>query len=159
MIRAVLDANVVVSGVINPHGPPGQLLAAALASKFHLVLSPPILEEFERALQYPDIAESHGMQVEEIKVFLDTLSRTAYLTAGTLAVDVISEDPSDNKYLACAVEGRASYIISGDRHLLGLGRYLDLIAILSPREFLKIVSGEEGTGCSEPAGYEAHPEP
>ena len=53
----------------------------------------------------------------------------------TRRVDLIQEDPADNMFLECAVEARADYLISGDRHLRHLGG-LGGIPILSPREYL-----------------------
>ncbi len=58
-----------------------------------------------------------------------------HLVDVTSRIDTIKVDPSDNAFLECAVDGRADYIVSGDRHLLGLGTYRG-IQIISPREFL-----------------------
>jgi predicted nucleic acid-binding protein len=52
-------------------------------------------------------------------------------------IDVIQTEPTDNKYLACALEGEADYIVSGDRHLLDLGLYQG-IKIIKAKAFLKI---------------------
>ena len=52
MIRAVLDANVFVSAILSPKGPPAKALTAWNAEKFQLVVSEPILEEIHRVLQY-----------------------------------------------------------------------------------------------------------
>jgi len=143
MIQAVVDANVFVSGVINPHGTPGQILRAARERRFQLVLSHLILEEIDRVLHYPDTAKYHQMGKEEIRLFMEGLSHLALLTPGELALHVITADPSDNKYLACAVEARADYIVSGDDHLLALRRFHDVIPILTPREFLSILPETE----------------
>ncbi len=51
---------------------------------------------------------------------------------------VIREDPADDRYLEAAVEGRASYIVSGDRILLALETYED-IEILTARQFLGVL--------------------
>ena len=51
---------------------------------------------------------------------------------------VIKEDRPDNKFLACAIAAQASFIISGDKHLLKLKEFQG-IPIVSPREFLKII--------------------
>jgi len=52
---------------------------------------------------------------------------------------VIREKDDDNRILECALEGKAEYIISGDkRHLLPLGEY-EGIRILSPDEFLRLI--------------------
>jgi uncharacterized protein len=49
---------------------------------------------------------------------------------------VVKEDPSDDKFIACAEAGKASYIISGDKHLLNLKSY-GSIAILFPSQMLE----------------------
>jgi len=51
-------------------------------------------------------------------------------------ISLIQEDPADNKFLECALDGRADYIVSGDSHLLGVGQY-QAIQILSVRQFFK----------------------
>ena len=61
----------------------------------------------------------------------------AWVVEGGEAVNVISDDPSDNKYLACAHEGEADYIVSGDHHLLDLKSYKG-IKILKAKPFLDL---------------------
>jgi uncharacterized protein len=73
-----------------------------------------------------------------LQTFLDTLSHIAILTPGILTLTVITEDPPDDRYLECAVEGEAAYIVSGDRLLLRLGVYQG-IPILTPRAFLEVL--------------------
>ena len=51
---------------------------------------------------------------------------------------MITEDPPNDHYLECAVEGEAAYIVSGDRLLLHLGVYRG-IPILTPRAFLEVL--------------------
>ena len=51
---------------------------------------------------------------------------------------MIDEDPGDDKYLACALEANADFIVSGDEHILAIGEY-EGVKILSPQEFLKIL--------------------
>jgi predicted nucleic acid-binding protein len=51
----------------------------------------------------------------------------------------MTKDPSDSKFLECAVEGNADFIITGDRHLLDLGKFEE-IKIVIPAEFLKLIN-------------------
>ncbi|GAG74095.1 unnamed protein product, partial [marine sediment metagenome] len=51
-------------------------------------------------------------------------------------LDIIKEDPEDNKVLECALFGKADYIVTGDKHLLKLCKFNN-IKILTPIEFLK----------------------
>lgn len=71
MIKAVLDTNVIVSGVIKEDGVPGQLLKAFLRDdRFLLVTSPEILIEVALALKYPKIRNIHGWSDEKIEASL-----------------------------------------------------------------------------------------
>ena len=62
--------------------------------------------------------------------------KVAVITCSGARIDVIKDDTSDNKYLECAVEGKADYIISGDKHLTDLQLFRG-IKIIDPAKFLK----------------------
>ncbi len=138
MIRAVLDANVVVSSLINPQGIPAQVLDAWRAERFQVVLSAAILDEIGRVLRYPRVAVYHRWSEERLRQWLEDFAHLALMTPGTLSLGIIQEDPADNWYLECAVEGAAAYLVSGDRLLLSLGTYQG-IQIVSPRVFFEIL--------------------
>jgi putative PIN family toxin of toxin-antitoxin system len=142
MIRAVLDANVLVSALLNPESPPATVLTAWRSEQFQLVLSEAILEEIARVLRYPKIAKRHGWHERQVRRFLEDVAYLAILTPGHLRLNVIREDPPDDRYLECAIESAAHYIVSGDAHLLLLGTY-EGIRILAPRTFLEVLSQEE----------------
>ena len=59
------------------------------------------------------------------------------MVEGQAEIGVIQADPTDNKYLACALEGEAEYIVSGDRHLLDVGQYQG-IKIMNAQAFLNM---------------------
>jgi uncharacterized protein len=141
MMRVVLDANVIVSAVINPQGAPAQVFDAWRAERFQLLLSQAILEEVGRALRYPKVAVYHGWTEERLRTWLEDLAHLALMTPGTLSIAVIQDDPSDNRYLECAVEGEAEYLVSGDRVLIAMGTFQG-IQILSPHAFLEILRTE-----------------
>jgi len=138
MMRVVLDANVLVSAILSPRGTPAQILNAWRAEQFDLVISDAILAEIGRVFRYPKIAKRHRWSAERLQAFLDGLAHVAILTPGALTLVVITEDPPDDRYLECAVEGEAAYIVSGDQLLLRLGVYQG-IPILTPRAFLEIL--------------------
>ena len=62
------------------------------------------------------------------------------LVVPTESLNVVQEDESDNRYLECAIEGKAQYIVSGDKHLLDVSEYKG-INILTPAEFVTLLSG------------------
>jgi len=142
MIQAVLDTNVIVSGVIHQEGVPGQLLKAIFElGKFTLVASPFLLQEVAEVLWEQKIRKYHGWDHEQLLAFVARLHRQSQVTPGQLQVRVIADDPDDDAVLACAKEGNAAYIVTGDEHLLALGDY-EGIKIVRPVEFLRVV-GEQ----------------
>lgn len=58
------------------------------------------------------------------------------------SLNVIEDDPTDNKFLEAAVAGDASLIVSGDNHLLELGSFRN-IAIIKPRRVVDLLQNEE----------------
>ncbi len=138
MIRAVLDTNVIVSGILTEKGAPAKILKAWFEDRFHLVTSGTILEELRRILRYPKISRRHGWSDAQVLEFVEDVTGLAILVPGELRLAVVSEDPSDDRYLECAVEGEAGDVVSGDRHLVRLAQY-EGVEILSPRAFLNVL--------------------
>lgn len=146
MIRAVLDTNVIVSGIIRRESLPGELLKAGFEEgKFTLVTSPFLLQEVAETLWEEKIRKYHGWDRGQLLAFVARLHRQSLVTPGQLEVRVISEDPDDNAVLTCAKEGDATYIVTGDGHLLTLREY-EGIKIVTPAEFLGVVLilGQQG---------------
>ncbi|MBI4590542.1 MAG: putative toxin-antitoxin system toxin component, PIN family [Candidatus Rokubacteria bacterium] len=139
MIRAVLDTNQYVSMAIKAGGTADRLLAAWREGRFILLISPPILDEIIRVLRTPRLRRLIRLTAAELDGLIESLLSDAELTPGRLAVRVITRDPSDNMFLACAAEGRADYIVSGDQDLLTLGSYEE-IPIVTAAEFIRILA-------------------
>lgn len=138
MLRAVLDANVFVSAAIHPAGPPGRIIERFLRTNaFTLVLSPGIVEEVLRALAYPKVRRYLRRDLDATLWFEDLVVLAELVPEGE-QVTGVSEDPDDDQYLAAAVEGRATFVVTGDPHLLAVGPY-EGIRIISPRAFMDLL--------------------
>ncbi len=137
-MRVVLDANQFISAVLVPIGRPAQILQAWRAGRFELVLSPAILAEVRRVLLYPRLQKKHGWDEKQIDDFMAGIMAAATLMPGTLSVQAVPDDPTDDKYVACALEASAQYIVSGDQHLTRLKRYQG-IEIVTPASFIESV--------------------
>jgi len=140
-MKAVLDANVFVSATISSHGKPAQVLDAWREGLFELILSADILEEIGEVLNRPAIRQRHRWSDAEIVRFLVGLGEWAIIAPPGPEVPAITDDPDDNRYLACAVPGGADYLVSGDQHLLTLGAFGGTW-IVTPAQFLDILAGE-----------------
>ena len=138
-MRAVLDANVLVSGLIRPEGPPGRLLVRFLRdAAFELVASPATLDELRRSLRYPRIRRYLRLPEEELALWVEALGAAALVVEGKVSRRVVTADPADDIYIAAATDGLADYIVSGDRHLLDLAEHGG-IRIVTPRAFLSLL--------------------
>ncbi|MDP2158686.1 MAG: putative toxin-antitoxin system toxin component, PIN family [Nitrospirota bacterium] len=140
MIRVVIDANQFVSALLKPDSNPAWVLGLAREGKIQLIMSAAIIDEIRAVLLYPKIMKRHRRSPAQLELFLKKLLRVAVITRDEPTLDVIVNDPFDNKYLECAVAGRADFIISGDSHLTGLGLFQG-IRILSPTHFRETFSG------------------
>ena len=138
MIRAVIDTNILVSGSIKRGSPPAQVLQAWRKGKFILVSSKSILNEFSKVLNYRKIKTKYHLKKKDIEEILFALYLGSDLTLDKIKVKIITQDPEDNKFIACALEGHADYIITGDEHLLKVKEYKG-IKIVTAREFLKAI--------------------
>lgn len=135
-MRVVLDANQYVSAVLNPLSKPAQVVQLALQKRVRLLASEPILEEIERVLSYPKLKKLHQFTGQEICQYIQDIREAAIMTPGKLKIQAVKADPTDDKYLVCAVEGKADCIVSGDQHLRGL-KVFQSIRIVDPATFLQ----------------------
>jgi putative PIN family toxin of toxin-antitoxin system len=135
----VIDANVFVSAVLIPDSNASAILDLARSNKVQLLVSQSILDEIELVLQYPKLRKRHRLSPEQIRAFLDAYAQISHITEGKIEVSAIKDDPADDKYLACAIEGGADFIISGDRHLTDLKTFRG-IRIVNPATFLELNS-------------------
>ena len=119
-MNIVFDVNVLVSSLIS-RGKPRQLWRKAVRGEFQLVLSRRIIEEFVEVISRPKF--QHYLVERDVLEFLEALSTTARIVKGRSTFRVIREDPEDNNILAAAYDARADYIVSGERHLLGLKEF------------------------------------
>lgn len=134
-MRAVLDPNVVISGVLSSRGAPAEVMRSLARGEFELIASRALLDELQRALAYPKlrlhISESDAADL--VRWIADS---------GTVVVDpdtdppVHSRDPDDDYLISLASAHRAA-LVSGDKHVLGLAGE---IPVFSPRAFLDLLA-------------------
>lgn len=137
-LRVVVDTNVLISGLFGiKDSPSSQILKAIRTQKIILVASPLILEEVGNVINRERVVKLTKMSTDERADFMDKLIERSDVTAGKQLPQMIGRDIKDDKFLACAIEARADYIITGDEDLLVLKEY-EGIKIMTPREFINI---------------------
>jgi len=102
------------------------------------LVSESILAEVDRVLHYGRIATRHNLSETHIRNFLNVLRTQAIITQDLYAVARVHANPSDDIFLACALEGAADYLVSEDPHLREIENYHS-VQIIGLGEFQKIV--------------------
>lgn len=138
-MRVILDTNIIVSGLISPHGPPARIIVHWLDEDFILLYTPDMLVELEDVLDRAWLKEKMAHVPDRIDEFLDAITMLGELVMGYANVAGAVRDPFDEMFLACAVLGHAGYIVTGDKDLLTLVKYKST-RIMSPSQFLELLA-------------------
>lgn len=136
MLRIVLDTNVLVSSLLAPKSTTAAVLDAWREHHYLLVTSPALISELRHTLSHSRIRQKYTFSDADIEQLIAALRTDALLVPG--AADVggsVPADPADEIVLACALDGTADLIVSGDRHLLELSTFRN-IPIVRVRSFL-----------------------
>ena len=128
--KVVIDTNVFVSGIFFS-GPPYRILKAWQDERIKIAVTEEIIEEYRRVIDTLLVKFEHI----DIDYILELLFIEAELVPSYSFNENICEDPDDDKFLACAIAAKSKYIISGDKHLLKIGQFLNT-TIVTPRYFL-----------------------
>ena len=129
-MRVVIDTNVLVSGILNPHGPPGRIVDAVLSEAVIVLHDDRILAEYHEVLLRP----AFGFQRTDVDSLLDFIEFSGeHLTAG--GIDVILPDPTDLPFLEVAIAGLADALISGNLKHFKPRRGRHGVHVCTPAEF------------------------
>src|SRR3989338_2415539 len=118
MLKFTLDTNTLVSATI-ARGNEFELLRLAKEGKIKIILSLPIIEEFKEVIS----REKFGFSTRQVEQVTKLLFDVCEIVIPLVHLNVIKDDPDDNKIIECAASGDVDYIVSGDKHLLNIQRY------------------------------------
>jgi putative PIN family toxin of toxin-antitoxin system len=108
-------------------------------SNITIYTSPDILLEISKVLLYPKISEILNKAQVRNREVLQAIEAGSTIIKPKVKLNLIVGDPEDNKILECAEAAGGDFIISRDRHLLGLGKF-QKTRILTPREFFDLIT-------------------
>jgi len=129
-VKVVLDTNVLISGIYFG-GIPGKILQAWGTRRFQLLVSTEILQEYLNVAER--LADRYaGVEYESI---LGLIIQNAELVQPSDLPEPVSTDPDDDKFLACALAGDSTIIVSGDSDLINVSGYCG-IKVLTPKAFV-----------------------
>lgn len=134
--RVVIDTNIYISAIFW-NGKPREVIDLGRDGKITIFTSLDIENEIVGKLK-----TTFKLAEEDVnQILLDFSTFTLPIRINKQLI-VVRDDPDDNKFIECAVECRANYIISGDRHLLNLKEY-EGIKLIKSSEFLKVYYKQE----------------
>jgi putative PIN family toxin of toxin-antitoxin system len=133
-MRIVVDTNVLVSGLLSPHGPPGRIVDGLVAEELRALFDDRILDEYRDVLERPKFK----FGVREIDDFLDQLVAAGeHVAAPPLSVEL--PDADDLPFLEVAAAGGADALVTGNgKHFPRSAR--SGVSVVSPTEFVELWS-------------------
>lgn len=140
MTAVVLDTNVVVSGHLKAGRSEASVLQLWYAGRIQLLVSEPMLAEYDVVLRRPKF----GFSPARIDKFIERVRQTAKHVSPTVTVSVCP-DPDDNCFLECAITGSADALVTGNKRHFPPREFRD-IPILNASEFLARFAVDEALG-------------
>jgi uncharacterized protein len=138
VIRAVLDANILVSAILVPAGITARILLAALAVVFSCLASDVIVSEVLTTVGRDRVRRRYRVDPSRISQVRDFLESRPVLVPITAIAEGVASHPEDDLILATAVSAQAGYLVTVDRQLLALGQYQG-VQVVTPRDFATIL--------------------
>jgi putative PIN family toxin of toxin-antitoxin system len=130
-MKIVLDTNILISATIWEGSVAQKILFKLIDLNTQIYLSKEIILEYENVL-----IRDFKYSKEEVESVVNNILKFSTLIIPTIHVNIVKNDPADNKIIDCAIEASAEYIITYDKHLLKIARYKN-IQIVTPEEFNK----------------------
>lgn len=133
-MKVVLDTNVLISGIFFS-GAPSEIIKAWLDQRFQVYLTPEILEEYLRVIEDFSKATNRLSELE----WNEILPEISEVLPDEKDGPDICRDPTDDKFIFCAMNSGARYLVSGDIDLKSIEMKFKF-DIVSPRQFLDVLS-------------------
>lgn len=136
-MKVVIDTNLLVASFFNKNSSAHKILEKAGRGEIEILWSSPIKKEARLILG--KISRSVNRPVENLS---EEIFPKEQEVLNLPSVDVIKEDPDDNKFLACALKGKADIIVSNDQHLLTVKKFKGIPILTSKKALTKISNYE-----------------
>lgn len=135
-MKVVLDTNILISFLLTHGETISKIIDGWEQQKFTLLVTNEIITEIKQVIER--FVVSKLIKEETALAFLDRLEKESLIVL-SLTTLTISPDKKDNRYLECAKDGKADYLISGDKkHLLKFGKF-GKTKIISPAQFIQVL--------------------
>ena len=134
-MRAVLDPNILVSALLSGAGAPARVLHAWVHGSYELIVSPLLLTELERVLDYPKIRKR--INSRDASAYVAWLTESASLVSDPEGPPRIRSSDAGDDYLIALAESETAALVSGDTDVLALAR--SGYPIYTAAEFLELL--------------------
>lgn len=135
VIRVVLDTNILVSAALHPGSVPDRVLRLVREGYLTALTTQALLDEHESVL-----VRKFALSRQDAVAAAGLARLFSTMVEPRIAIDVVREDPPDNRVLECAVEGHADFIVTGDRHHLLPLKVFRGIRLVTPAQLLAEVT-------------------
>lgn len=135
MPKVILDTNVIISAFLKAESNPALILALGLEGSLTVCLSETIWQEYRGVLRRKKF---QGLDQESIEKILSVLKQQTLWVSPRIPVNILSRDPADNKFLECALESQADYLITGNTRHFPLKKFHGT-RIINPRDFIDLI--------------------
>jgi putative PIN family toxin of toxin-antitoxin system len=133
VLRVVVDTDVMVAAMRSDAGASRLILRSALLRRFDLLLSVPLVLEYEAVLKRAIHLKAAGASAEDIDAVLDAVSAVGMPITSVFSWRPLLADPADEMVLETAVNGYADIIITFNlRHLGAAARRFGIGAMRPP---------------------------
>jgi uncharacterized protein len=136
-MKVVLDTNIFISGIFWS-GDSEKIIYAWGNEEFEIITSSEIIREIVETLMDFKIQ----LPINILLLWISILSMKSLIVEPQEKINIVKDDPDDDKFIEAAISGKADYIITQDKHLLKIKEFRE-IKILTPRDFLGIIKKEK----------------
>ena len=147
-MRVVFDTNVIITSLMTRQSHAATLIQLWEDGQIELLISQASFGELQRVVKYPKVRSRIAKPDEEIEKFITLIKDNCIFQEPAIKINLIAEDPTDNKYIELAVAGDAKYIVTGDQFILKYEQYQG-IHFVTPAEFLSLIRGLLGQSVIE----------
>lgn len=133
-MRVVIDTNIFISAIFWAPNYSSKILDLWMNEKIELVISIDMINELENTL----LNFKKPFSKQDMNDLKNELLLLSQIVEPKLNVEIVKDDPDDNKFFEAAIEGNSKIIISQDKHLLKIGEYMGII-VFKPEEFLEFI--------------------
>lgn len=137
-MKVVIDTNVIVSALLKSDSIPALIVSLILQKHIKVCLSSEIFIEYTEVFNYKKLKALNHADVQDL---LLSIKENALWFSPKESIEIIKDDPDDNKFLECAFEAQADFFITGNTKHFTIDTFHQ-IQIVKPKQFLDIVSRE-----------------